>query len=342
MEYKEIVEKLISGEVLNEQEATWIMSQTMEGSLTPSQIAGWLTALRSRKDPESAEEVAAFAKVMRQNAVSLQEAAKRANVQLPDNLTDTCGTGGDKSNLMNISTLSAIVLASQGIPVAKHGNKSVSSACGSADILESLGYPLMETPEQTAQRIVDKKFGFMFAPQYHPAMKYAGPVRRELGIRTVFNILGPLSNPAAAKFHVLGVFSKDLMSLMAEALKKLGVVRAFVVHSEEGLDEISPVKKTYYLEIKKGEIKEGVFDPNPLQLEIRDLNEIRASNKEEALEKAKATLSGEFLPGIEAVALNTLAALYLHDESTKDLQSYIEENFSDLVEQMKKGISYEF
>ena len=183
--YGQILDKILNRENLKSDEASWLMNATMEGALTPVQTAGWLAGIRAKG--ETSEEIGSFAAIMREKAVRLKSKHKI--------LVDTCGTGGDKSELMNISTLSAITLASMGIPVAKHGNRAVSSKCGSADILEKLGYRLDETTEKTAKRLDEDNFAFLFAPLYHPAMKHAAVPRKELGVRTIFNILGPLSTP---------------------------------------------------------------------------------------------------------------------------------------------------
>lgn len=331
LSYSQALEKLAQKVDLSAPEALWLMEETMSGRLTPPQIAAWLIAARVKG--ESADEVAAFAKVMRQKATHVP------GLKLP--LVDTCGTGGDKSNLINVSTLSALALAAQGIPVAKHGNRAVSSAAGSADLLEHLGYPMDETPQESAARIQNKNFGFLFAPNYHPAMKYAGPIRKELGVRTVFNILGPLSNPASANVHLLGVFKEDLLQPMADTLKILGVDTAMVVHSQEGLDEISPINPTHYRLLHDGKIESGSLDVSKLGLKMKTLSEVQAATREEAFEKAERVLGGEDLSGAEIVALNAAAAAYLWEKNQNKTdmspQIYMEENFAKTVDFIASG-----
>ncbi|MDH5716752.1 MAG: anthranilate phosphoribosyltransferase [Spirochaetia bacterium] len=334
--YNQILEKILSKKNLSPEESEWLMNETMEGTLTSAQIAGWLTALRAKG--ESSEEIASFAKIMRKKAVSVNFST--------DMLLDTCGTGGDKSNLMNISTLSAITLASMGIPVAKHGNKAVSSSCGSADILEKLGYPLNETAEQTTNRLKNDHFAFFFAPLFHPAMKNAATTRKELGIRTVFNILGPLSNPASASVHLLGVFDKSMIKIMAEALLKLNVKTAMVISSDDGLDEISPIVPTYYALIDNNNLTEGIIDPAKLDISNKDLHKLKVNNAEDAFQKAKDTLKGSYLPGVEAVSLNSCAAYYLwqkaNNKTNQSISDFLRQEFKNIKEVLLSGKPYIF
>lgn len=331
LNYSPLLEKILQHQNLSLPEAEWLMEATMSGDLTPAQVAAWLAAMRSKG--ETSEEISSFARIMRKKAVEVKG--------LAGPLVDTCGTGGDKSNLINVSTLSALVLASMGIPVAKHGNRSVSSASGSADILEKLGYPLGESSTETVGRVQQKNFGFLFAPNFHPAMKYAGPVRKELGVRTVFNILGPLSNPASAEIHLLGVFQPELMRLMAECLEKLGVKTAMVVHSIEGLDEISPVNTTRYVLLHKGEFSEGEILPETLDLSVQSLSQIQAATAEECLERAKGVIEGIDRPAIEAVALNATAGHYLwdlhHGKTTLDPATYLAEHLKGVIHHVESG-----
>ncbi|MDH4263410.1 MAG: anthranilate phosphoribosyltransferase [Spirochaetia bacterium] len=313
------LEKIINKTNLNADEALWLMNETMSGNLTPAQIAAWLVAMRVKG--ETSLEISTFALVMREKAVSL------TSLSLPEPLLDTCGTGGDKSNLVNISTLSAIVLASREIRVAKHGNRSVSSSSGSADFLERAGYPLNATPESIVNRIKNKNFGFFFAPSFHPAMKFAGPVRKEIGIRTVFNVLGPLSNPAHAKIHMMGVFSHDYIKIMAEALEQLGTKTFLVVHSSDGLDEISPKAKTNYCLYHSGSFKYDTIDPVNFKFKINELSELTVKNGDEAYELGLKILSGSHESGAEMVAINAAAGEYLWElhlnKTSEDLQTYL-------------------
>jgi len=302
--YSPILEKILTKTDLDADEALWLMNQTMEGNLTPAQIAAWLVAMRGKG--ETSLEISAFASVMRQKAVTLPGIGEFSGL-----LLDTCGTGGDKSNLVNISTLSALVLAARGVRVAKHGNRSVSSSSGSADFLERAGYPLNESPGEIVARVKSSNFGFLFAPAFHPAMRFAGPVRKEIGIRTVFNVLGPLSNPAHAHIQLMGVFNRDYIQIMAEALRQLGVKTFLVVHSGDGLDEISPLAPTDYALFHSGELRLGRFNPAPCGFSIESLAELVAKNGDEAFDLGMKILGGQNEAGAEMVALNAAAAEYL-------------------------------
>ncbi len=330
MQFNTLLEKLLNKEDLTTAEAEAIMLQTMQGELTPVQVAGWLVALRAKG--ETPDEITAAARIMRSKATALPG--------LENPLVDTCGTGGDKSSLMNISTLAALLIASKGIKVAKHGNRSVSSKSGSADILEKLGYPMNETPEQTAGRIKEKNFGFMFAPLYHPAMKHAIGARKELAIRTIFNILGPLSNPAGAEIHLLGVFTDQLLKPMATALSGLGVKQALVVHSTDGLDEISPVADTRFVYIDNGSVAEGTISVASLGLTIKSLAEIQVNDADDALAKTKQVLDGTLQPAIEAVALNSAALEYLYKKyqgESIELEKFLSDTVSENIDYLKAG-----
>jgi anthranilate phosphoribosyltransferase len=333
-----VLEKLIGKTDLNSDEAVWLMNETMSGNLSPAQIAAWLVAMRVKG--EIPLEISSFASVMRQKAVSLSGLGE----SLLEPLLDTCGTGGDKSNLVNISTLGAIVLASRAVRVAKHGNRSVSSNSGSADFLERAGYPLNETPQEIVSRINRKNFGFFFAPAFHPAMKFAGPVRKEIGIRTVFNILGPLSNPAHATIHLMGVFSRDYIKIMAEALQQLGAKTFLVVHSTDGLDEISPLAPTDYCLYHDGIFTNGSFNPGDSKsfpLKIKSLSELTVQNGDEAFDLGVKILSGLNEPGAEMVAMNAAAGEYLwelHQKKTsEDLQTYLISKTREIKEMILLG-----
>ena len=330
MEYSFLLEKLIAGEDLDKAEAKELMMATISGDLTPAQVAAWLIAMRVKK--ETSLEIGTFASVMR---------AKACNIKSNKVLIDTCGTGGDKSNLINVSTLSAMTLAAMGHKVAKHGNRSISSKSGSADLLELLGYPLTEKPGAAQKRLDDDGFIFMFAPGYHPAMKHAIGPRKELKVRTVFNILGPLLNPANADIQILGVYEKELLDLMVHSLRHLGISSALVVHSKEGLDEISPLEETEYRFLNEGIIKSGNIKPNRLQLSISSLDEVKAENAEKALSMAHGIIDGSFIAGAEIVALNVTAVLYLIAVNQKNtslsLNEYLIENVASTIDFIQGG-----
>src|ERR671932_998346 len=230
------------------------MNEIMRGEATPAQIGGFLIALRSRG--ETPDEIAGFAEAIREHATRVEPER--------DDLVDTAGTGGDRAHTLNISTAAALVAAAAGAGVAKHGNRAVSSACGSADVLEALGFELDQTPERIALSIDELGFGFMFAPTHHPAMKHAAPVRRELAARTVFNVLGPLTNPAGARAQVVGVYSPLLVPVIADVLAQLGARRAFVVHGAGGIDELSPAGPNLVCEVVDGEVHRREIDPRDL------------------------------------------------------------------------------
>src|SRR3990170_3089046 len=242
---RESIQKLADRTNLTCEESSEAMIEIMSGKATNAQIAAFLTALRMKG--ETVEEIAAFAKVMRENC-------RRIHPTVNGRLLDTCATGGDKIKTFNVSTVSAFIIAGTGIAVAKHGNRSVTSRCGSADVLEQLGFNLKMKPQQVQDSIEQAGIGFMFAPAFHPAMKYAVEPRREIGIRTVFNILGPLTNPASANAQLLGVYDPKLTTPIAYALKKLGCEEAMVVHGLDGLDEISTVGRTAIAWLKEGEV----------------------------------------------------------------------------------------
>jgi len=296
---KNILEKLLDKNNLAMEEAYGVMSDIMEGRATPAQIGAFLIALRLKG--ETVEEVSGFAQAMRDKALRLD---------YPGNLLDTCGTGGDGMGTINISTLSALVVAGAGVKVAKHGNRSVSSLCGSADLLEGLGVKI-DLPPSTAKRCLDEcNFSFLFAPLYHPAMRYAAGPRKELGVRTVFNILGPLTNPARVKRQLLGVFSPSLTSFIASVLGKLGVERAMVVSSLDGIDEISISAPTKVSELRGGTIYEYTIEPEKLGVRTYLLDELKVKSKEESVEIAQRVLAGEMEGAVlDAVLVNSAAAL---------------------------------
>jgi anthranilate phosphoribosyltransferase len=278
-----------------------LMRQIMGGEVSPVQIAGILIGLRVKK--ETIGEISAAAFVMR-------EFATQVPVTQREHLVDTCGTGGDAAHTFNISTASAFVAAAAGARVAKHGGRSVSSTCGSADVLEALGVNLNLTPEQVGRSIDQIGIGFMFAPNFHGAMKHAAPVRKELGVRTLFNVLGPLTNPAGAENQVLGVFHPDLVGIQARVLQRLGSRHVLVVNGEDGLDEITISGPTYVAELKDGQVNEYTVTPEVFGLKSAPLDDIRVTN----IDQAKAMLLGALdnRPGAarDIVLLNAGAAIY--------------------------------
>ncbi len=279
-----------------------LMRQIMSGEVTPAQIAGILIGLRVKK--ETVGEISAAAQVMREFAVKVP-------VTNRTHLVDTCGTGGDAAHTFNISTASALVAAAAGARVAKHGGRSVSSTCGSADVLEALGVNLHLSPEQVGKCIDEIGIGFMFAPNFHGAMKYAAPVRRELGVRTLFNVLGPLTNPAGADNQVLGVFHQDLVGIQARVLQRLGSRHVLVVHGADGMDEISISDGTYIAELKDGAVSEYTVHPDLFGLTTAPLNMLRVANIGEACEKLLGVLNDEVGAPRDIVQLNAGAAIYV-------------------------------
>ncbi len=278
-----------------------LMRQIMSGEVTPAQIAAILIGLRVKK--ETIGEISAAAFVMR-------EFATKVPVSNRAYLVDTCGTGGDAAHTFNISTASALVAAAAGAHVAKHGGRSVSSTCGSADILEKLGVNISLTPEQVGRCVDEIGIGFMFAPSFHGAMKYAAPVRRELGVRTIFNVLGPLTNPAGADNQVMGVFHPDLVGIQARVLQRLGSRHVLVVHGEDGLDEISISGGTYVAELKGGEVSEYTVNPGDFGLPIAPIGMLKVANADEAREKLLSVLNNETGAPRDIVQLNAGAAIY--------------------------------
>ena len=279
-----------------------LMRQIMSGDVTPAQIAGILIGLRVKK--ETVGEISAAAQVMREFAVKVP-VTNRAH------LVDTCGTGGDAAHTFNISTASALVAAAAGARVAKHGGRSVSSTCGSADVLEALGVNLHLSPEQVGLCIDQIGIGFMFAPNFHGAMKHAAPVRRELGVRTIFNVLGPLTNPAGADNQVMGVFHQDLVGIQARVLQRLGSRHVLVVHGADGMDEISISEGTYIAELKDGKVSEYTVHPDLFGLTTAPLNMLRVANIDEAREKLLGVLNNEVGAPRDIVQLNAGAAIYV-------------------------------
>jgi anthranilate phosphoribosyltransferase len=294
--------RLIEQREIFHDEMLSLMREIMSGGVTPAQIAGILIGLRVKK--ETVGEISAAAQVMR-------EFATKVPVNNRAHLVDTCGTGGDAAHTFNISTASALVAAAAGARVAKHGGRSVSSTCGSADVLENLGVNLNLTPEQVGQCIDQIGIGFMFAPNFHGAMKYAAPVRRELGVRTMFNVLGPLTNPAGADNQVMGVFHQDLVGIQARVLQRLGSRHVLVVHGADGMDEISISDGTYIAELKDGAVSEYIVHPDLFGLTTAPINMLRVANIDEAREKLLGVLDDEVGAPRDIVQLNAGAAIYV-------------------------------
>ncbi len=302
MNYSKILTRLLERHDLSFEEMRNLMAQIMGGQLTPAQIAAVLTALRSKG--ESVTEIAAAATVMR-------ELSTKVNVKNNAHLIDTCGTGGDGAQTFNISTASAFVAAAAGAHVAKHGGRSVSSTCGSADVLEKLGVNVNLTPEQVAQCVDEIGIGFMFAPNHHSAMKHAAPVRRELGVRTMFNLLGPLTNPASAQNQVLGVFHPSLTTKLAQVLSELGSQHVLVVHGSDGLDEITISGASNIAELKDGKISEYTVQPSDFGLQQASLDTIRVTNADEAKTILLSVLDNQPGTARDIVLLNAGAAIYV-------------------------------
>jgi anthranilate phosphoribosyltransferase len=279
---------------------TAVMRAIMTGEATPAQIGGFLIGLRMKG--ETIDEIAAAAKVMRELAAGVEVSG--------EHVVDIVGTGGDEAQTFNISTASIFVVAAAGGKVAKHGNRSVSSKSGSADVLEAAGVNLDITPEQVAQCVNDIGVGFMFAPKHHGAMKHAIGPRREMGVRTIFNILGPLTNPAGAPNMLLGVFSDDLVESMASVLRELGAHHVLVVHSQDGMDEISIGAATRVAELRDGEIRDYVITPEEFGFERHDIAGLRVSSAQESLQMIRAVFADTPGPARDIVVLNAGAAIY--------------------------------
>lgn len=288
---------------LDSEQMQQVMRLIMTGEATDAQIGGFLIGLRLKG--ETVDEIAAAAKVMRELATGVSISG--------DHVVDIVGTGGDSSNTFNISTASTFVVAAAGGTVAKHGNRSVSSKSGAADLLEAAGVNLDISPEQVAQCIEQVGVGFMFAPKHHSAMKHAIGPRKEMGVRTIFNVLGPLTNPAGAPNQLLGVFSKALVEPLAEVLKQLGSNHVLVVHSEDGMDEISIGAPTYVAELKNGAIDTFTIQPEDFGLVRADIAALAVENAAQSLTTVKSVLAGEAGPARDIVLLNAGAAIYSAD-----------------------------
>jgi len=304
---REAIRWVVEGRDLTEREAAAAMTEIMDGEATPSQVASFITALRMKG--ETVEEITGFVRVMREKSVKVRPTAS--------DLLDTCGTGGDKLNTFNISTTAAFVVAGAGVKVAKHGNRAASSTCGSADVLEALGVNLNLPPPAIATCIDTAGIGFMFAPAMHPAMKHAIGPRKEIGIRTVFNILGPMTNPAGAQRQVIGVFSPDLTETMAEVLRSLGTRRAMVFHGLAGLDEMSTLGETVVSELKDGSVTTYVVTPDQVGLPTAVPEALSAGNGGIAdnVQALLDVLDGKPGPKRDIVLLNAAAALVVAEKA---------------------------
>lgn len=302
MKPQEALARIIEHREIFHDEMLSLMRQIMGGEMSPALIAAVVTGLRVKK--ETIGEIAAAAQVMREFATKVKVGDDR-------HLVDTCGTGGDAAHTFNISTAAAFVAAAAGAKVAKHGGRSVSSKCGSADVLEAFGVNLELTPEQVARAIEEIGIGFMFAPNFHGAMKHAAPVRRELGVRTIFNILGPLTNPAGAKNQLMGVFHPDLVGIQARVLQRLGSRHVMVVHGKEGLDEISISGETLVGELRQGEVTEYTVRPEQFGFEACDTDAIRVEDGTHAKAMLLSVLNNHPGPARDVVLLNAGATIYV-------------------------------
>ncbi len=309
---REAIIHVAAGEILHEEEAAAVMEEIMTGTATPSQMGAFLTALRLRPGGETVEEIAGMARVMREKAVQVY-----LNEEVAERAMDTCGTGGDGSGTFNVSTAAGILAAAAGASIAKHGNRSATSRCGSADVLEALGAKIDLSPEQVAYNVEAVGFGFMFAPVFHPAMKHVGPTRREIGIRTAFNILGPLTNPAHTRYQMLGVADGSLLRKMGEALLRLGCRHALIVHGEDGLDECSLGAPTRICEVRDGkDLREYTITPEDVGLQrVSERDAFQGGDPQH-----NATMLRELLndysdtPAAQMLCLNAGAALLASEQ----------------------------
>ena len=299
---QEALARIIEHREIFREEMLSLMRQIMSGEVSPTMIAAIITGLRVKK--ETIGEIAAAAEVMREFATK---------VPIPDDarVVDTCGTGGDAAHSFNISTAAMFAAAAAGARVAKHGGRSVSSKSGSADVLEALGVNINLSPERVAKSIAEVGVGFMFAPNHHSAMKHAAPVRRELGVKTIFNILGPLTNPAGARQQLMGVFHPDLVGIQARVLQRLGSRRVLIVHGTDGLDEISISAPTMVAELREGQVREYQIQPGDFGLAVADASAIRVEGVEQSKEMLLGALGNEPGAASDVVALNAGASIYV-------------------------------
>ena len=307
---KEFLSKLKNSENLSFEESKTVFEILMNGKASNDEIFDFLTLLSAKG--EVSDEIAGGVYVLRNKA-------KRVNVH---NCVDTCGTGGDGKNTLNISTASAILLASMGVKVAKHGNKAVSSKCGSGDVLEALNIKINLEPKDIENQINKNNFGFMFAPNYHSAMKYVGPTRKKIGKRTIFNMIGPLSSPALVERQVVGVFDKKLLNIFANALKNLNIKFAWIVNSEDGLDEISPYEKTNVVQLKHGEVSKILIDPKDLNIKTGEFNTLLGNDSKFNANKMIDIFKGEDNDFSKAVCLNAAAGLIVDEKHSEFISAY--------------------
>ncbi|WP_440928878.1 anthranilate phosphoribosyltransferase [Candidatus Pelagibacter sp.] len=298
---KQFIEKIKKKENLTFDESKSAFELLMEGKAKDQEIFDFLTLLSTKG--ETSDEIAGGVFVLRNKS-------KRVNVK---NCVDTCGTGGDGMNTLNISTASALLLSSMGVKVAKHGNKAVSSKCGSGDVLEALNIKINLEPKDIENQINDNNFGFMFAPNYHSAMRFVGPTRKKIGKRTIFNMIGPLSSPALVKRQVIGVFDKKLLKIFAYALKNLNIKFAWIVNSEDGLDEISPYAKTNVIQLKDGVISEIIIDPNKLSINADKFENLIGNDAAFNADRIINIFKGEDNDFSKAVCLNAAAGLVVNE-----------------------------
>ena len=314
---KQFIEKIKKKENLSFEESKTAFELLMEGKVEDQEIFDFLTLLSAKG--ESSNEIAGGVFVLRNKS-------KRVNIE---DCVDTCGTGGDGMNTLNISTASALLLASMGIKVAKHGNKAVSSKCGSGDVLEALNIKINLEPNDIETQINKNNFGFMFAPNYHSAMKFVGPTRKKIGKRTIFNMIGPLSNPALVKRQVIGVFDQKLLKIFANALNNLDIKFAWIVNSEDGLDEISPYAKTNIIQLKDKKITEIIIDPKELNINAEKFKNLVGDDAKFNAEKMLNIFKGEDNDFSKAVCLNAAAGLIVNE-------TY--ENFADAYNDTREHI----
>ena len=314
----EILKKLKNKQNLNFEESKFAFERMMSGKVNEKIIHDFLVF--SSEKGETSDEIAGGVYILRDKATQ---------VNVSDETIDTCGTGGDGKNTLNISTAAALLLSSFGIKVAKHGNKSVSSKCGSADVLEKLNININLGPKEVEDSINNNNFGFMFAQIYHSAMKHVGPVRKKIGKRTIFNLIGPLSSPANVKRQIVGVFDKKLLKIFAEALKNLNLKKAFIVNSQDGLDEISPYANTNVAELNNGKVKEFILNPKDLDIKVTSFENIVGKDPEYNAKKINEIFQGKNNDFSIAVCLNAAAGLLVSEKSN---------NFKEAYEKLRKHI----
>jgi anthranilate phosphoribosyltransferase len=311
---KEAIRLLLEKESLDETLAKSAMNEIMEGNVSTAELTAFLVGLKMKGETDV--EIASAASVMRERAISIYPKAEK--------IIDTCGTGGDNLHTFNVSTLTALTVSAYGIAVAKHGNRSVSSSCGSADIIEALGVPLTQDKDIIEKGIEKVGFGYIFAPYFHPAMRFAMPVRKELGIRTIFNVLGPLVNPANPGYQIIGVYSRDLIPVVIKALKTLGLKGALVFHARDGMDEISISADSDYAQLLDGSVSEdtATIIPSEYGIERVDLKSLEVKSLESSLIKAKNVINGKDSPELELVALNSGWALHILKEAADSFEGF--------------------